>query len=64
MNADLMKICLANDMADFDCESNSLFDREERLSYYLNMRDFTLLEIWMDKCGLEMIAKPELICPN
>lgn len=64
MDADLMKIYLANDMADIDCEETPGIDRAERLEYYLKMRDFKLLEIWMDKCGLGLIAQPSTICPN
>jgi hypothetical protein len=64
MDADLLKIHLANDMTDLDCEEDPSAKRSERLEYYLNMRDFTLLNLWMDKCGLQLFTQPDSICQN
>jgi len=56
MNAQLMKIYLANDMADWRMDNDpNEQDRDFWIEYYLEMRDFDLLEIWMENHGHKLI---------
>lgn len=65
ISAELMKIHLANEMADYRMIHDP--NGQPRIfwvDYYHQMRDFDLLNLWLECCGDKMLTKLETICQN
>lgn len=65
LTADMMKIHLAHEMADYRMKNDpNGQDRFFWIDYYHQMRDFDLLNLWLECCGDKMITSYETICKN
>jgi hypothetical protein len=65
ISAEMMKIHLANLMADYRMKTDP--NGQPRIfwvDYYYEMRDFDLLNLWLDKCGDKMLTDLKLINLN
>jgi len=57
-NADYLKLQLAEDMADWQMENDNQGEPWKYwMNYYLAMRDFELLDIWMESRGEVLLTK-------
>lgn len=65
ITAEMMKIHLAHEMADYRMNNNpNGQDRFFWIDHYHQMRDFDLLNLWLDCCGDKMLTNLEIINYN
>lgn len=65
LTAEMMKIHLSHEMADYRMNSDpNGQDRFFWIDYYYQMRDFDLLNLWLECCGDKMLTSFDTICQN
>lgn len=57
ISSELIKLYLAYDMADWEVENDPTQDVDLWIEYYLDMRDFDLLQLWLEKKGNKLLTK-------
>ena len=65
LTAEMMKVHLAHEMADYRMEHDpNGQDRYFWIDYYHQMRDFDLLNLWLECCGDKMITNLNILNYN